>query len=133
MAPLSLWLGVIGMIVVASACAAPTGSPTAAPHSPSVPSPSPLANNSPNPKLQTAQDAVVGAAASHLGVGRDQLRVEQAEARQWGDSSLGCPRPGEFYSQVVTPGFLFVIGAPGGKQLEYHTDTRGTTVLCQER
>jgi hypothetical protein len=36
------------------------------------------------------------------------------------------------YSQIVTPGFVIVISA-AGKQLEYHTDTRGQVVLCQER
>jgi len=36
------------------------------------------------------------------------------------------------YSQIVTPGYLIVI-AGGGKNLEYHSDTRGRVVLCQER
>ena len=71
-------------------------------------------------------------AAAHLAVNSDALRVDQLEARQWGDSSLGCPKPGIMYSQIVTPGFLILITG-AGKQLEYHTDARGRVVLCQER
>jgi hypothetical protein len=36
------------------------------------------------------------------------------------------------YSQIVTPGYVVVISG-AGRQLEYHTDTRGHVVLCQER
>jgi hypothetical protein len=71
-------------------------------------------------------------AAAHLGVSVADVRVERVEARQWPDSSLGCPRPGVMYSQIVTPGFLIIISG-GGKTLEYHTDARARVVLCQER
>jgi hypothetical protein len=77
-------------------------------------------------------DAALQDAATQLGVGKDQLHVDKAEARQWPDSSLGCPRPGMLYSQIVTPGFLIVISTTSGKQLEYHTDTGSHVVLCTE-
>jgi hypothetical protein len=85
----------------------------------------------PPPESQAAVEAALSDAASHLGIGRDQLRVDQVEAREWGDSSLGCPQPGNLYSQIVTPGFVIVINS-GGKQLEYHSDTRARVVLCRE-
>jgi len=81
---------------------------------------------------QPAVDAAMRDAAAHLGVSQANLNVDQVEPRQWGDSSLGCPKPGLMYSQVVTPGFVVVISG-AGKQLEYHADTRGQVVLCQER
>jgi hypothetical protein len=102
--------------------APPPGSATPAPP-PSVVSPSPAA--------QPAVDAVVRAAAAHLGISADQVRVELVEEREWRDSSLGCPQPGFFYSQVVTPGYLVIVTG-AGKRLEYHTDTRGRAVLCRE-
>ena len=83
------------------------------------------------PDSQAAVDAALNDAAAHLGVNRDQLQVDQVEAREWGDSSLGCPRPGLLYSQIVTAGFLIIIST-GPKQLEYHTDSRGRVVLCKE-
>ena len=29
---------------------------------------------------------------------------------EWNDSSLGCPQPGLFYAQVITPGYLRSLG-----------------------
>jgi hypothetical protein len=78
-------------------------------------------------------DAALRDAADRLGmgIGSGDLRVQQIEAREWPDSSLGCPRQGVMYSQIVTPGYLVVISAPG-KLLEYHADSRGRIVFCQE-
>jgi hypothetical protein len=106
----------------------------------SLPSPvpaSPVANvlpdSSSNADPQPAVDAALRDAAAHLGVSATDLKVDQAESREWGDSSLGCPKPGLMYSQIVTPGFVITISG-AGKQLEYHSDTRGrVVVLCQER
>jgi hypothetical protein len=103
-----------------------------------TPVPSPSRGTPANPDAQASVDAALAQAAAHLGVSPADLRVEQVEARQWPDSSLGCPQPGLMYSQIVTPGFLIVISGGGAgsgavKQLEYHSDARGNVVLCQER
>ena len=95
-----------------------------------MPSRLPGSNAAPDP--QPATDAALGDAATHLGVGRDQLHVDQVDAHQWPDSSLGCPKPGIMYSQIVTPGFLILISSSSGKQLEYHTDGQSRVVLCKE-
>jgi hypothetical protein len=92
----------------------------------------PTPSLSPSTPPDAPIERVLEDAASRLGVTAATLSVDQVEAREWGDSSLGCPRPGELYSQVVTPGFLIVVSG-SGKQLEYHSDTRGRVVLCQER
>jgi len=76
-------------------------------------------------------DAAVQAAAAHLGISRDELSVDRVDDQQWPDSSLGCPQPGQLYSQIVTPGFLIVV-SDGNKQLEYHTDGRAHVMLCKE-
>jgi hypothetical protein len=91
----------------------------------------PSSNAGPNSDQQVAVDAAIQDAAAHLGLGREVLRVERVEARQWADSSLGCPRPGVQYLQVVTSGFLIVV-TDGTRTLEYHSDSRGRVVLCQE-
>ena len=54
------------------------------------------------------------------------------ERTEWSDSGLGCPRPGELYSQVMTPGWLIEVRS-GGKTLEYHSDTDEKFVLCAQR
>lgn len=91
-----------------------------------------LPGSSANADPQPSVDAALQAAAAHLGLSPSGLHVDQVEAQQWGDSSLGCPQPGLMYSQIVTAGFLIVVSG-GGKQLEYHSDDRGRVVLCQER
>src|SRR5579871_6645050 len=118
-------LAVIGLTLL-SACS-PTTSPAPPTQSvptalPTVPASLPGSNAQPDP--QPAVNAALQDAATHLGVSPNQLHVDQAEARQWPDASLGCPQPGQLYSQIVTPGFLILISM-GNKQLEHHTDGRG--------
>ena len=100
---------------------------------PPVASPSPSSDSSSNAEVQAAVDAALRDAAGRLSLatGAGDIHVQQVEARQWPDSSLGCPRQGVMYSQIVTPGYLVVISA-AGKQLEYHADSRGRIVFCQE-
>jgi hypothetical protein len=99
-----------------------------------VPSATPSSSPSPSPiagQPAEAQKALADAAA-HLGVNAETLTVTQVKAKQWPDASLGCPQPGQFYAQVVTPGYLILIRGDG-HELEYHADQRGTIVLCHER
>ncbi|HEY7031771.1 MAG TPA: hypothetical protein VH482_10605 [Thermomicrobiales bacterium] len=79
-----------------------------------------------NPMVQ----AVMADAASRLGVPADQLQVVSIESWEWPDTSLGCPQEGQFYAQVITPGYLIVVTG-AGQRLEYHTDTEGHFVVCQ--
>ena len=76
-------------------------------------------------------DEAVRTAAAYAAVAPADVQVQQVEPREWPDSSLGCPRPGFMYSQVVTPGYLIVLQA-GSRVLEYHSDARARVVLCQE-
>jgi hypothetical protein len=124
-APLAI--GAISLILVA--CAAGTTS-TQGGGSASA-SPRPPVSVTPPPEAAAAVDAAVQAAAQHLGVSPGQLQVTQVEPHEWPDASLGCPQPGELYSQVVTPGYLVMISS-NGHQLEYHTDMRGRVTLCHE-
>jgi hypothetical protein len=121
-----------------AACGPNAGGPSPVPPSatPLPPSASPVTDILPgsnaNPDAQPAIDAALLDAATQLSIGKDQLRVDQVDAHKWPDSSLGCPRPGMMYSQIVTPGFLIVITSASGKRLEYHTDAGAHVVLCKE-
>jgi hypothetical protein len=88
---------------------------------------------SPNvdPKAQASVDAAMQDAATQAGVPASDLRLEQVQATEWRDASLGCPRADAMYAQVLTPGFRIVISG-GGKQFEYHSDERGRVVLCSQ-
>jgi hypothetical protein len=137
MRPACAWL-LIATTLLLTACGSGADTPAPTPAAP-LPSPAPdspvasvLPGSSSSADPQPAVDAALQDAAAHLAVTLVDLKVDQVQSRQWGDSSLGCPKPGIMYSQIVTPGFLILITG-AGKQLEYHTDARGRVVLCQER
>jgi hypothetical protein len=69
--------------------------------------------------------------AQRLGVPEAEITVYSVEEVQWPDGSLGCPKPGMAYIQVITPGFRVILQVEGTKY-EYHTDTRQSVVLCEE-
>jgi hypothetical protein len=77
---------------------------------------------SPSPgSADTPTALVIADAAQQTGVVAAEIVVERVEAHTWPDRSLGCPRPGVGYAQVITPGYLIVVQARG-QRLEYHTD-----------
>src|SRR4051812_28094821 len=73
---------------------------------------------------------VIAAAATTLAVEPDSVQVVRWQAVNWPNSSLGCPKPGVAYLQVITPGWLVVVSA-ADRTLEYHTDQRARVVLCE--
>lgn len=140
-------LGLSGCASSSGGGVAGTGSPGSTPSPPAptsgsasaVPSPSmrPAAPGggptlATGPESQAAVDQAVRDAAGRLNLSPSDVHVEQVEAREWPDASLGCPGQAEQSAQVVTPGFLIVLSG-GGKRLEYHADARGHTRLCDER
>ncbi|RME12731.1 MAG: hypothetical protein D6802_03460 [Ardenticatenia bacterium] len=75
--------------------------------------------------IQAALEAV----ASVSGVSTAELQVVATKEVEWPDTSLGCPKPGEMYLQVITPGYLVRVQAPDGTEYEVHTDATGDTAL----
>ena len=67
--------------------------------------------------------------ARRLLLGPENIRLVSAEPIEWPDGSLGCPEPGMFYPQVLSPGFLVVLEARGIRY-EYHTDLESYVILC---
>lgn len=74
---------------------------------------------------------VLADAATVLSIPESELEVVSIETQEWPDASLGCPQPDGIYAQVITPGYLIIITG-AGQQLEYHTDTTETFVLCSQ-
>jgi hypothetical protein len=72
------------------------------------------------------------AAADRLGVSVDELTIESVEPMDWPDTSLGCPKEGQFYAQVITPGYLVLVSA-NGTTVEYHTNESDHVVFCGEK
>ena len=76
-----------------------------------------------------AVQQAIAALAKDLGVTAGQISVVRVTEEEWPDSSLGCPKPGQAYLQVITPGYRVVLGA-NGKEYEYHTDMASQVIAC---
>lgn len=63
-------------------------------------------------------------------VAREAITVVQAEAVVWSDGSLGCPQPGEVYTQATVDGYRIVVEA-NGRTYDYHAADTGYVILCQ--
>lgn len=83
--------------------------------------------------MATESEAVIELArarlANDLGCAPADLTLVEHEAVDWNDSSLGCPKRGMMYMQVITPGYRIVL-AHNGQQYALHTDRRQRVVRC---
>jgi hypothetical protein len=59
----------------------------------------------------------------------ETITVVSATEQQWSDGSMGCPKPGEMYPQMIVPGYRAVLQAAGEKYA-YHSDRSGKFVVC---
>jgi hypothetical protein len=59
----------------------------------------------------------------------ETITLVSATEQQWPDGSLGCPQPGQMYTQMIVPGYRVVLQAAGEKYA-YHSDQRGKFVVC---
>jgi hypothetical protein len=67
----------------------------------------------------------------HLGSDKEPIEVVEAERVTWSDASLGCPRKGMMYAQVLTPGYQVILRAG---EVEYDVHIGGNRALiCQNR
>lgn len=78
------------------------------------------------PKIQ---DLAVADLAQQLGIATAAIQVVKVEEIEWPDASLGCPKPGMMYAQVIVPGYLVILET-GGQTYEYH-GTEGRIVQCR--
>ena len=76
--------------------------------------------------------AVVADAAKRFRVAESAVVLARAEQLTWSDGSLGCPEPGQVYSQMLVAGFRVDATTSAGA-LTYHTDARGHVVSCGAR
>jgi hypothetical protein len=69
------------------------------------------------------------ALAEELGIHAETIRVRTVEAVEWPDASLGCPKKGQQYAQVVTPGHRVLLEADG-RTYDVHV-AGGRAVTCR--
>lgn len=80
---------------------------------------------------QPMVDLATATLAQDLGISEDEISLIRIESVEWNDGSLGCPKPGESYLQVIIPGYLIELEAQG-TLYEYHTDMERQIVRCDQ-
>jgi hypothetical protein len=97
--------------------------------SPTAGSPGPAVSTTVPPEAVPVVERAKQEAAARASVPVSQIQVISIARVAWPDSSLGCPQPGQMYSQIVTPGYKIILQA-GNATVEYHTDLTQRVVAC---
>ncbi len=126
----TFWL--LSMLAVIGCTAATPPSDDASPTT-ARPSVSPIAVSVP-PSGDTLPDelaaAIVADAAETLGVDPAAVVVVSVEATTWNDGALGCPEPGQNYTQALVDGYRVIVAA-GDQQLDYRAGGGGSFRRCE--
>jgi hypothetical protein len=75
-------------------------------------------------------DQIFADLVKSTGAERDDIHVVRAEAVVWNDGSLGCPKPGEFYIQMMINGYWVVLESKG-VYYDYRASNAGNFKLCE--
>jgi hypothetical protein len=97
---------------------------------PTVEAPSlPVSTTAPGTLPDATLATIVADAATVAGVDPASVTVVSVKPVTWMDGSLGCPKPGVMYTQVVVPGFRVIVKA-GERTLDYRVGRAGTAKRC---
>ncbi len=72
-------------------------------------------------------DAVRARLAADTGLDASAALVKVAEEVEWPDGSLGCPEPGQLYTQAIVPGYRVVL-VLDGREYDYRIAARSGTI-----
>jgi hypothetical protein len=86
---------------------------------------------------ETLSDAERGAAAlaidtlaAKLEIPREEIEVDTVRAMEWRDSSIGCPRPGVAYLDVITPGYKVTLRVGNAIHVVHEAGNRA--LVCRQ-
>lgn len=75
-------------------------------------------------------DSLIVDATERTGADPEGIEVLRAEQVTWNDGSLGCPEPGQVYTQALVEGYHVEMKS-GATTLDYRVDHDGWFKLCQ--
>lgn len=67
---------------------------------------------------------------SGKGITPPMIKIISFEKKDFSDSSLGCPQPGQMYSQAIVSGYQVVLEAQG-QQYDYRIGEGDNVILCE--
>ena len=68
--------------------------------------------------------------AGRLSASVDEFEVIKAQSITWNDGSLGCPKPGQNYTQALVPGYWIIL-VRGDEKYDYRATERDYFFLCE--
>ncbi|MSP14135.1 MAG: hypothetical protein EXR62_14415 [Chloroflexi bacterium] len=80
------------------------------------------------PEQKPVVDRVIADLATRLEAPPADIGVESIQSVEWRDASLGLPRPGQMYAQMLTPGYRITLSHKN-HSYTYHTDQGKQIVL----
>ena len=101
-----------------------TAAPTPRPPDLPVTTPPPVTNVPPS-----ILETVMAEAARLSDIPVDQVTVERAEPAVWPNGALGCPQPGEMYTQALVDGYWIILRA-GTESYDFRVASTGSFRLC---
>jgi hypothetical protein len=103
-----------------------TQTPAAGPERVEIPEIEPMTGEVPSEIMEEILDDLVERSGAEAG----EIKVLRAEAVVWNDGSLGCPKPGEAYIQVLVTGYWVIVQVEG-VEYDYRTSDSGHFKLCE--
>jgi hypothetical protein len=67
--------------------------------------------------------------AQRLSIDASEIKPLSASQVTWRSGAMGCPKPGQQYTQALVSGMLIVLGADG-KHYRYHGSVKGNPKYC---
>jgi hypothetical protein len=96
------------------------------PEQPAQEAPANVIGEVPDSMLQAMKEDLV----ERLSASIDEIEVIKAESITWNDGSLGCPKPGQNYTQALVPGYWIIL-VRGSDEYDYRASERGYFFLCE--
>jgi hypothetical protein len=75
-------------------------------------------------------DEIIADLVEHTSAEQVDIQVVRAETVVWNDGALGCPKPGEFYIQMMINGYWVVLEVKGA-EYDYRVSDKGSFTLCE--
>lgn len=129
----------MAMVLLFAGCGT-GGSPMSTPTSPSDSARPPFQTTSPLPSSPTAGAeasvppkrwaAILGDLAGR-GVPTDAVQLVSARSVTWNNGALGCPKPGQMYTQALVNGMQVIVSV-GDVQYDYRFGSTDTPKLCKQ-
>jgi len=134
----------LGLVIIMAGCASASSSPENDPGTPDrenrletetpLLQPEPVENPDSTPVVGEVPtdllEAIIADLISRMDSDRNSIEILRAQSVIWNDGSLGCPQPGEFYTQSLIEGYWVVLQI-GQTQYDYHASDTDYFFICE--